>query len=141
MVQFHFKVSKCDQFGSGSDVVVDRTNTPLYPVSALLQYIEKRGDQPGAFFLDSSHSVIAKHFIARIREIVTSIGLPQHNFAGHSSRIGAATTAASLGIDDSTIQTLGRWHGATFLQYTERVTSGNIVHPGWQQRIKQLKRF
>ena len=118
MVQFHLKVSKCDQFGSGSDVVVGRTNSPLCPVSALLQYIEKRGDQPGAFFLDSTHSIITKpRFVARIREILTSIGLPQHNFAGHSFRIGAATTAASLGIEDSTIQTLGRWHSAAFLQY------------------------
>ena len=118
MVQFHLKTSKCDQFGAGSDVVVSRTDNQLCPVSALLQYIELRGDRAGPFFLDSSHNVVTKpRFIDRIREILTAIGLPQHQFAGHSFRIGAATTAAAAGIEDSTIQTLGRWHSAAFLQY------------------------
>ena len=118
MIQFHLKVSKCDQFGAGSDVVVGRTGNAICPVSALLRYIEVRGNRPGPFFLNSSHHTIAKpYFIAQIREILTSIGLPQHDFAGHSFRIGAATTAAAAGIEDSMIQSLGRWHSAAFLQY------------------------
>ena len=116
MVQFHLKVSKCDQFSAGTHVVVGRTGDALCPVSALAQYISMRGCQPGAFFLDASQKVLTKQrFVERIRELLTSIGLPQHNFAGHSFRIGAATTAAAAGIEDSTIQTLGRWHSAAFL--------------------------
>ena len=46
MVQFHLKISKCHQFGSGSDVM----DSPLCPVSAVLKYIEVRGDAPGPFF-------------------------------------------------------------------------------------------
>lgn len=46
-----------------------------------------------------------------------SLGLPQHNYAGHSFQIRAATTAAAAGVEDSTIQTLGRWHRTAFLQY------------------------
>ena len=32
-------------------------------------------------------------------------------------RVGAATTAAACDIEDSTIQTLGRWESATYLRY------------------------
>ena len=54
MVQFHLKVSKCDQFGAGSNIIVGRTNSPLCPVKAILQYIEAQGNRPGPFFMDSS---------------------------------------------------------------------------------------
>ena len=118
MVQFHLKVSKCDQFGAGSDVIVGHAESPLCPVTAILKYIELRGDSPGPFFIDSSHKALSKQrFVKHIRETLNSIGLQQDQYAGHSFRIGAATTAAAAGVQDSTIQTLGRWHSAAFLQY------------------------
>ena len=43
--------------------------------------------------------------------------LPADIYAGHSFQIGAATTAASAGIKDSTIQTLGRWQSSSYLLY------------------------
>ena len=45
--------------------------------------------------------------------------LPADKYAGHSFRIGAATTAASAGIEDSTIQTLGRWQSSSYLLYVK----------------------
>jgi hypothetical protein len=118
MIQLHLKVSKCNQYGSGSDVVVGLTGSSLCPVTALIQYIDLRGSQSGPFFLDASDAVITKQrFVTRIRELLNSIGLPQYQYAGHSFRIGAAMTAAAKWIEDSTIQTFGRWHSAAFLQY------------------------
>ena len=118
MIQFHLKTSKCNQFGTGADVAVGCTGNQLCPVTAILKYIEIRGDQQGPFFLDTSSNPVTKQrFVTGIREVLTAIGLPQHQFAGHSFRIGAAMTAATAGIEDSTIQTLGRWHSAAFLQY------------------------
>ena len=56
-------------------------------------------------------------FTQHIRPALQAVGLPESQFAGHSFRIGAATTAASAGIEDSTIQMLGRWNSTAFLQY------------------------
>ena len=76
------------------------------------------GGPSGPFFLNAEKGVITKPwFVGQFRDILRNIGLPQHQYAGHSFRIGAATTAALAGVEDSMIQTLGRWHSAAFLQY------------------------
>ena len=118
MVQIHLKKSKCDQFGAGVDIVLGRAVPPLCPVSALLSYIEIRGTQPGPFFLRQSGGMVTKSwFIEQFRWSLTNIGVPQHQYAGHSFRIGAATSAALAGIEDSVIQSLGRWSSTAFLCY------------------------
>lgn len=38
-------------------------------------------------------------------------------FCGHSFRIGVATTATIKGVEDSTIQTLGRWESLAYLRF------------------------
>lgn len=118
MIRIHLRQSKCDQLGKGVDVIVGRTDTPICPVKAILAYICLRQDSPGAFFVTQEHTPVTKPwFVAQIREILTAIGLPQEDYAGHSFRIGAATTAALAGVEDSTIQVLGRWQSTAFLQY------------------------
>ena len=118
MVQVFLKQSKCDQFGAGARVVLGVTGEELCPVATIIRYIELRGNYPGPFFLDSSRNTIPKPwFISRIRSTLTAIGLPEHLYAGHSFRIGAATTASLAGVEDSTVQSLGRWNSAAFLQY------------------------
>ena len=54
-------------------------------------------------------------FVSEIRSILNMAGLPQHHYAGHSFRIGAATSAALAGVGDSTIQALGRWYSAVYM--------------------------
>ena len=118
MVRIHLKKSKCDQFGAGSDIVVGRTNLAICPVAAILGFIAIRGVSPGPFFQDvQGQPMVKSRFVAAVRLILSAVGLPQQQYAGHSFRIGAATSAAQVGIPDSTIQTLGRWHSAAFLQY------------------------
>ena len=118
MVRIHLRRSKCDQLGRGVDVIVGRTDTPICPVAAILAYICLRQDSPGAFFVTECRAPATKAwFVAQIREIMSAIGLPQNDYAGHSFRIGAATTAALAGVEDSTIQVLGRWQSSAFLQY------------------------
>ena len=118
MVKFHLRRSKRDQSGTGADVLVGRSGCQLCPVAAILAYMKARGDHPGAFFIDDNRVPITKgKFVAKVRDALRSAGYPEEQFAGHSFRIGAATTAAMAGIEDSTIQTLGCWHSAAFLRY------------------------
>ena len=118
MVRVHLRRSKCDQFGAGVDVIVGRTGTTLCPVAAVVDYVAARGSREGPFFIHADGSAVTKPwFVSRLRSILTAVGLPQQQYAGHSFRIGAATTAAMAGLADSTIQTLGRWHSAAFLRY------------------------
>ena len=42
-------------------------------------------------------------FVDEVRSTLTNAGLPAKEFAGHSFQIGAATTAATAGIQDSAI--------------------------------------
>ena len=78
----------------------------------------QRGDSSGPFFTDLSHKASSKQrFVKQIRNILSSLGLQQDQYTGHSFRIGTATTAAAVGVQDSTIQMLGRWHSSAFLQY------------------------
>ena len=131
MVRVHLKKSKCDQFGVGSNIILGRTGNVLCPVAAILQFIATRGGHPGPFFIDSSQRVITKQwFVGHIRNTLNTLGLPQHNYAGHSFRAGAATTAALAGVEDSTIQTLGRWQSAAFLQYVRCPVSSSRRYLG-----------
>ena len=117
MVQLHLKCSKSDQFGQGADVVVGATGTDICPISALCQYLKMRGSSQGPFFLDTGGKAIIKSFALDHRDLLQSLGFPAHHYAVHSFRIGAATTAGLVGMEDSMIQTLGRWHSAAFLRY------------------------
>ena len=118
MVKIHLKKSKCDQFGAGADVLLGRTGCLLCPVAAIIGFINIRGSSAGYFFIDGARKRITKpRFVAQLRGYMKAAGLPSDQFAGHSFRIGAATTAARAGIEDSMIQTLGRWHSAAFLRY------------------------
>ena len=52
------------------------------------------------------------------RAALQSAGISTNQYSGHSCRIGAASTAARAGIEDSTtIKMLGRWESAAFLRY------------------------
>ncbi len=50
MVRIHLKRSKCDQFGTGADIILGKTGLPLFPVTAILKYTEVRGSSSGPFF-------------------------------------------------------------------------------------------
>ena len=118
VIRVHLRRSKTDQFGNGVDVAVGRTGDVLCPVAAVASYMASRGTAPGPFFLFPDGTALTKaRFTGITREALRELGLPQVQFAGHSFRIGAATAAAQAGLEDSWINTLGRWNSTAFLRY------------------------
>ena len=110
--------SKTDQLGRGVNIFMGKLGNEICPVQATLSYVALRGSRPGPFFCHSDGAILTKlHFVTGIRAALQAIGLPAEQFAGHSFRIGAATTAAQAGIEDSVIQSLGRWSSSAFLAY------------------------
>ena len=118
VIKLHLKQSKTDPFGRGADIVLGKTGCNLCPVAAILGYVAARGDQQGPFFVTKEAKPLTKHvFVTEVRKVLARLGLPDHQYAGHSFRIGAATSAALAGVEDSTIQLLGRWQSGAFLRY------------------------
>ena len=120
VISIQLKRSKTDPFMKGVKLVLGRTQDGLCPVTALLSYLAIRGNASGPLFMWDDLKPLSKtKFIEHVRQALQSANIPAHLYSGHSFRIGAATTAASAGIADSVIQTLGRWQSSAYLLYVK----------------------
>ena len=91
-------------------MVLGKTNDELCPVTALLQYLVRRGGRPGPLFQWQDRTPLSKaKFVEVVQQGLSAANLPSLQFAGHSFRIGAATTAAMVELQGSAIQMLGYW--------------------------------
>lgn len=117
-LRVNLKRSKTDQLGEGVEVFIGKTGCQLCPVAGVVAYMVARGSTPGPFFVFKDNQPLTKpRFTKEIRAVLEALGLPYLNFASHSFRIGAATTAAKAGIEDSNIRMMGRWSSSAFLAY------------------------
>ena len=118
MIQICLKQSKTDQFGKGAMVYIGRTDTDLCPIAAILAFMALRASSPGPFFQQLDKTPLRKDkFVEEIRTALTAAGITASDYAGHSFRIGAATTAAQCGVPETTIQALGRWTSDAYRTY------------------------
>ena len=127
IMRIRLKVSKCDPFRRGVDIVLGRTYTDLCPVVAMLHYMAIRGNADGPLFKFQDGCPLTKpKLVSALREALSAAGYDSSQFSGHSFRIGAASTAASQGLEDSTIKTLGRWQSDAYLRYI-RIPAGELA--------------
>ena len=118
LLSIRIKASKTDPFRHGVSVCVGKTNNSLCPVSAILAYLVARGNKPGLLFYFRDGTPLTKaRFTQKFRQLLTQAKFDCSLYAGHSFRIGAATTAAARVVEDSLIQTLGRWKSSAYLVY------------------------
>jgi len=118
VLQISIKQSKTDPFRKGVDLFVGRTDTDICPVVALLNYLVIRGTVPGPLIISREGTFLTQQvFVTAVRKALESAGVDQSKYCGHSFWIGAATTVAAKGVEDSVIKTLGRWNSTAYLQY------------------------
>ena len=128
VVQVRIKESKTDPFRKGVMVYLGFTEDELCPVAAVTAYLAVRGRDSGPFFRLKGGAPLSREVLVRkVREALQSSGVQVGRYSGHSFRIGAVTTAAAVGIEDSVIKTLGRWRSAAYMTYVrmprEKLTS------------------
>ena len=118
MVRLAIKQSKTDPFRQGVEIFLGKTGTAICPVNALVQYIGIRPPNPGPLFILSTGVPLTRtYLVSNLQAALRQAGLDDSAYNGHSFRIGAATTAAQRGLEDSLIQTLGRWRSDAYKLY------------------------
>jgi len=114
----HIKPSKTDPFRKGIHIFMGSTGNDLCPVNAMLVYLARRGPQSGPLFLfENGRFLTWDRFVRQIKSALMAAGVSCKHYSGDSFRIGAASTAASRGIPEATIKTLGRWESSAYLLY------------------------
>lgn len=104
--------------GMGTHIHLGRTGSTLCPVSAVLVHLAIRPSAPGPLFIFQNGTPLTRgQLVSQLRKALCQAGVNNDNFSGHSFRIGAATTAAHVGLNDSVIQTLGRWWSSVYTAY------------------------
>ncbi len=118
VVRVSIKHSKTDPFRKGIHLFLGRTQSDICPVKALVNYLVVRGRKKGPLFLFPDGVCLTRQrLVTVVRDAIRKAGLDPTKYCGHSFRIGAATTAAKNGLEDSVIKTLGRWRSLAYLEY------------------------
>ena len=118
LVRLRIKQSKTDPFRLGVDVFLGTTGSDVCPVKALIEYISVRSSCQSLLFIATNGDPLTRSMlVSRLQAALREVGVQHSNYNGHSFRIGAATTAAQRGLEDSLIQTLGRWKSAAYKLY------------------------
>ena len=119
---------------------VGRTGTDICPVVAILNYLVIKGRAIGLLFISTDGAFLTQQvFVTAVRKVLESAGVDQSKYCGHSFCIGAATTAAAQGVEDSVIKTLGRWESTAYLQYVHiKESSLLFTQKCWVLDLRQL---
>eukprot|EP00794_Sanderia_malayensis_P012898 gene12898-biopygen10284 len=112
------KSSKIDPFRQGVSLVIGATNNSLCAVKALQCYLELSPFTSGPLFRYRSGQPLSRDtFTKDVRNLLSQCGFSSSEFAGHSFRIGAATSAAAAKMPSWLIKTLGRWTSDCYERY------------------------
>ena len=81
-------------------------------------YLLVRGtEQDPVFPFQDGRLLTRQKFVEEVQKALQLAGIDQLKYCGHSFHIGAATTAAAKGMEDSVIKILGCWRSLAYLEY------------------------
>lgn len=122
-VVLHLKQSKSDPFRQGVDIKLYCLSSPLCPKCQITRYMRIRqqvfpSDGSDSCFVNAVGQPLTRvEFIALFRHALVAAGYDAALYSGHSFRIGAATTAARVRVEDHLIKVLGRWSSDAYTRY------------------------
>ena len=113
----HIKSSKTDPFSHGCTVRLAPSKTEICPVLALNSFLSSHPTGNGPLFTFCDGTYLTRR---RLNSLLKK-ALPRSSSStsSHSFRIGAATTAAAMGMPKWLIQQLGRWTSDAFRSYIQ----------------------
>ena len=118
----NLKSSKSDRFRKGCTIVLFPTGAQVCPVRNMLNFMKvlapfvlEPSEPP--FMTNERVPVTRRMFLDSVRQLLCCLGLNFSHYAGHSLRIGAATSAADSNIPDHLIKTMGRWSSDCYERY------------------------
>ena len=97
---------------------IGATNQRMSPVTALLGYLDICPNRSGPLFIFQDGSTLSRErLVSTLHQVLSDVGVSTAQYSRLSFRIGAATTAAKLGVPDSLIKKMGRWKSSVFMHY------------------------
>ena len=121
IIQLTLKASKIDPFRQGVTVHLCRTGHEIYPVSALIYYLNaipqtsSFTNQPLLIENNYMYRLLSRYMFAYLlRAVLQRLG---SCYLPYSYRTGASTTCSEVGIEDHLIRTLGRWKSDNYIRY------------------------
>ncbi|XP_063963148.1 uncharacterized protein LOC135156048 [Lytechinus pictus] len=113
------RFSKTDQYGTSTTLKIKRNGlNSSCPVGAMVRYLKMRPVMQGPLFCHANGSPLTRYqFRAVLRKVLGVSGFEAEKYGTHSSRIGAATTAAIGGATEEQLQEMGRWRSSAFKTY------------------------
>ena len=111
-LRYHLRRSKTDRDGNGVVIHVGPSAPEVCPVISMAAYFAGSPASPTdhLFVYDNGIPLRRASFVNDVRHLLAVAGTANLQlYAGHSFRIGAATSAALCGIPEGTIRAMGRW--------------------------------
>ncbi|XP_065185790.1 uncharacterized protein LOC135816522 [Sycon ciliatum] len=120
--------SKTDPDSTGHTVLVGAsTDTPIYPVQAMANYLAFRPGGDHLFTYANGQPLTKNAVSSELRNLLPLCGVTDPSaYASHSFRIGAATSAAMAGVPEHIIRIMGRWRSDAVHRYIRAATADTL---------------